>query len=290
MSIDQLTRIPLTAGRLIRPRRPAHADPVLLSVAVICTVLLALALLGPVLAPMPVDQTDILNASQGPSTQHLLGTDALGRDLLSRLLAGARPSLTAPSLIVVTSTVLGTTVAIFAAWHGGRVDRAISRVLDVMFTVPGLLVAVIAAAVLGTGFWVPVAALTVTYLPYIARIVRSAAIRECRLPYVEACRLAGLSSWRICTRHVLRNVAPLAVAQATLAFCWALMDFGAVSFLGLGLQPPAAEWGSMVNEGRADLLNGVVWESLGAGALIVIAAVSFNILGERLSARIGDGS
>ncbi|NUP47761.1 MAG: ABC transporter permease [Catenulispora sp.] len=290
MSLEQLTRLPLLAGRLVRPRRRGHADPVLIGCGLICAGLLALALIGPVLTPYPLDQTDILNASQGPSAEHLLGTDSLGRDLLSRLLAGARPSITAPAVIVLASTTLGVIVAVFAAWRGGRVDRVISRMLDVMFTVPGLLVAVIAAAILGTGFWVPVAALTVTYMPYIARIVHSAAIRECRLPYVEACQLAGLSSWRICTRHILRNIAPLAVAQATLAFAWALMDFGAISFLGLGLQPPAAEWGSMVNEGRADLLTGAIWESMTAGVLIVLAAVSFNILGERLAARIGDGS
>ncbi|MDP4502544.1 ABC transporter permease [Nonomuraea turcica] len=281
MSTAHLAPSPVLGGRL------ARNDLVLTVAGLLCAALVLLALFGPFLAPYPPDETDILAAGQGPSAQHLLGTDSLGRDLLSRLLAGARPSLMAPAVTVLISSVLGTAIAIAAAYHGGKVDRMTARVLEIMFAVPGVLVAVLAAAVLGTGLWTPVIALSLIYIPYVARVVRSAAVRECRLPYVEACRLAGLSGWRICTRHVLRNVAPLAVAQGTLAFGWALMDFGAISFLGLGVQPPQAEWGVMVNEGRPEMLDGALQQSLSAGLLIVLAVVSFNILGERLSTRIG---
>ncbi|MEU6408036.1 ABC transporter permease [Microbispora sp. NPDC046933] len=281
MSTAQIARSPALVKRL------ARHDLVLSATMLLCAILILLALVGPFVTPYPPDQTDILAAGQGPSALHPLGTDSLGRDLLSRLLAGARPSLLFPAITVLISSVLGTAIAIAAAWHGGRVDQVTARVLEIMFAVPGILVAVIGAAVLGTGPWMPVVTLSLVYIPYVARVVRSAAVRECRLPYVEACRLAGLSGWRICTRHVLRNVAPLTVAQATLAFGWALMDFGAISFLGLGVQPPQAEWGVMVNEGRPEMLDGALQQSLSAGLLIVLAVVTFNILGERLSARIG---
>lgn len=266
---------------------PTHRDRLLTIFGAIGGLLVLAALFGQFVAPYAPDQTDILAAAQGPSPRHLLGTDSLGRDILSRLLAGARLSFAGPAVIVLASSVLGTAIAIFSAWHGGWVDRAVARLLNVMFAVPGILVAVLAAAVFGVGFWAPVLALSLVYIPYVARVVRSAAVRECRLPYVEACRLAGFSAWRICTRHVLRNVAPVVVAQGTLAFGWALMDFGGVSFLGLGVQPPLAEWGVMVSDGRSDLLNGAVTQSVSAGLLIVLAVVSFNVVGERLSARIG---
>jgi peptide/nickel transport system permease protein len=278
---------PTVARRPELLTRVRRVDPVLAIFGALCGILVLTAVFGAVIAPYAPDQTDILAAGQGPSAQHLLGTDALGRDILSRLLVGARLSFAGPAVIVAVSCVLGTAVAIFSAWHGGWIDRIVSRLLDVMFAVPGILVAVLAAAILGAGFWAPVVGLSIVYVPYIARVVRSAAVRQRHLSYVEACQLAGLSAWHICTRHVLRNVAPLVVAQATLGFGWALADFGATSFLGLGVQPPQAEWGLLVSDGRSDLLSGSVQQSLCAGLLIVLAVVSFNIVGERLAARIG---
>lgn len=277
----------MDAGRLSSVARAGRADPVLTVFAVLCGLLVLLAIFGEALAPFAPDQTDILAAGQGPSAAHLLGTDSLGRDILSRLMAGARLSFAGPAIIVLVSSVAGTAIAIFAAWHGGWLDQLVSRGLNVAFAIPGILVAVLAAAIFGVGFAAPVIALSLVYIPYIARVIRSAALRQRHLPYVEACRLAGLSGWHIGTRHVLRNVAPLAVAQASMAFGWALADFGATSFLGLGVQPPRAEWGVLVSDGRSDLLNGAGQQSVGAGLLIVLTVVSFNIVGERLAARIG---
>jgi peptide/nickel transport system permease protein len=146
---------------------------------------------------------------------------------------------------------------------------------------------VLASAVFGAGFWAPVIALTIVYVPYYARVVRSAAVRECAMPYIEGLHLAGLSSWRISTRHILRNVSPMVLAQGTIAFGSALVDFAAVSFIGLGVQPPTSEWGLMVADGRAEILNGAPQQSLTAGACIVVTVVAFNVLGDRLSARTG---
>lgn len=252
-----------------------------------CAVLTALAAFGSVLAPYPVGQTDILAASQGPSAEHLLGTDSLGRDILSRALIGARLSFAGPLVVVFGCVVLGTALALFAAWHGGRIDRALNRFLNVMFAVPGILVAVLAAAVFGAGFWAPVTALALVYTPYAARVIRSAAVRERTMPYVEGLQLAGISSVSINLRHILRNVWPLILAQSTIAFGTALADFAAVSFIGLGVQPPAAEWGVMVADGRSEILDGAFQQSLVAGLCIVLTVVSFNVLGDRLTARFG---
>jgi peptide/nickel transport system permease protein len=272
----------------IRPKLLAvSSDKVLLVFGTLCGLLVLMAIFGPLLAPYPPSQTDILATSQGPSAQHVLGTDSLGRDILSRLLFGARLSFLGPGIIVVVSASCGTALAVAAAWRGGWVDNMLNRALNVMFAVPGILVAVLAAAVFGAGFWAPVLALSIVYIPYVARVVRSAAVKERHMPYIEACELAGLSAWRICTRHILRNVFPIVLAQATIGFGSALMDFGATSFLGLGVQPPNAEWGLMVSDGRSELLDGAVQQSLAAGTLIVLSVVSFNILGERLSSRIG---
>jgi peptide/nickel transport system permease protein len=185
----------------------------------------------------------------------------------------------------VLSTALGTAVAIAGTWIGGPFDRVMSRFMDTLFAFPGLLFAVLAVVAFGTGLTAPVIALSIAYTPYIARVIRAAAVRQRQLPYIEACQLLGYSSWRTATYHLLRNVRLLIVAQATLAFGYSLLDLAGLSFIGLGVQPPAAEWGLMVSEGDAALLNGYPYESLAAGAAIVITVVAFNVLGERLAAR-----
>lgn len=277
----------VVAGAATGVRARRRVDVLLVVSAGCCLALLAVALLGTWLAPYPPDQTDVLAASQGPGPQHWLGTDSLGRDVLSRALAGAALSFAGPLLIVLGSVVLGSTLGILAAWYGGWLDQLSNRLLNVMFAVPGLLVAVIASAVFGAGFWAPVIALILVYVPYAARIVRSAAVRERNQPYVEGLQLAGVSPLGINVKHVLRNVWPMVVAQATIGLGTALADFAAVSFIGLGVQPPAAEWGVMVAEGRAELLDGAPQQSMVAGLCIVVTVVSFNLLGDRLAARFG---
>lgn len=256
---------------------------------VLCAALVLLAAVGTWLAPYAPDETDVLAAGQGPTGAHWFGTDALGRDVLSRALVGARLSFVGPGIIVVVSSAFGTALAIVAAWNGGWIDRALNRLLNVVFAVPAVLVAVLASAVVGAGFWGPVTALALVYTPYCARVVRSAAVQQRTLPYVEGLELAGISTSRICSRHLLLNVAPIVLAQASIAFGSALIDFAAVSFIGLGVQPPTAEWGVMVADGRSELLDGAVQQSLVAGTCIVITVVAFNAFGDRLAARLGGG-
>lgn len=270
-----------------RPRpRGTSVGPALTGLTVLCAALVLLAIVGPYIAPYPPDQTDILATSQSASPAHWLGTDSLGRDVLSRLLVGARLTFTAAFVITFVSTVLGSFLALYAAWEGGWVDSFLNKVLNVMFAIPGILIALLAVAVFGKGFWPPVIALALVYVPYFARIVRSAAIRERGRAYVEAGELAGLSAWRINLFHIFRNVLPLVLAQATFSFASSLVEFGAISFLGLGVQPPDAEWGLMVAEGRSELLAGNPQVSLSAGIMIVVTVVAFNLLGERISTRM----
>jgi peptide/nickel transport system permease protein len=247
--------------------------------------LVAIALLAPLIAPQDPNALDPLAFNAPPSSTHLLGTDASGRDLLSRLIYGARLSLLGPALVVLLAMLAGTALAIVAAWRGGWVDTAVSRGFDIVFAFPGLLLAVTAVAMFGPGLIAPVIALTISYTPWIGRIVRAAAVGQRHLPYIAAASVQGFSGPAICRRHLLPNVLPIVVVQATLAYGYALVDLAAISFLGLGIQPPTAEWGLMVSTGESSIIEGHPAESLFAGAAIVLTVITFNLLGERLSQR-----
>lgn len=270
---------PRRAGRL------ARLDWVAVACAAFIVLVAVIAVLAPWIAPYDPSQVDVVQAYEGPSSQHLLGTDSLGRDLLSRLMYGARLSLIGPALIVVIATVAGTAVAIAAAWFGGWFDGVASRVLDILFAFPGLIFAVLAVALFGPGLAAPVIALSIAYLPYDGRILRSVALRERQLPYIQACYVAGLPTRTITTRHLLPNIMPFVLVQATLSFGYALVDLAAVSYLGLGVAPPTPEWGLMVANGQASILAGHPQESLYAGLMIVTTVVAFNLLGDRLATR-----
>jgi len=252
----------------------------------LCAVLLLVALLGPFLAPYAPDAADILAANQGPSTAHLIGTDSLGRDVLSRLLWGAQLSYAAAALIVVISIILGTSIALTSAWFGGAVDAASAGVLNVFIAIPGMLVAIIAVTILGPGFWAPVVAMALASAPYAARVLRSTAIQERHKAYIEALALSGVSTARI-NGHILRGISPIVLAQTTFGFGVALLEFGALSFVGLGVQPPTAEWGAMVIAGRTEMLAGNPQQTTAAGVMIVISVVAFSLLGERLQRTLG---
>jgi peptide/nickel transport system permease protein len=266
-------------------RRSRRVDWVMLVCATFIALIVLVALFAPLLAPHDPYEVDILASYQEPSADHPLGTDSLGRDLLSRLMYGARLSLFGPALIVVIATVAGTLLAVAAAWTGGWFDGVTSRVMDILFAFPGLIFALLAVAIFGTGLAAPVIALSIAYLPYDTRVLRSVALRERNLPYVEACYVQGLPTRAITLRHLLPNIMPFVVVQATISFGYALVDLAAVSYLGLGVAPPAAEWGIMVANGQASILTGHPQESVYAGLLIIATVVAFNILGDRLAQR-----
>jgi peptide/nickel transport system permease protein len=253
-----------------------------ISIAVV-TIALVAAIFGPLLAPQDPNATSLLDAFQPPSGDHFLGTDGSGRDIFSRLLAGARSSVLGPLAVAVLCTALGTFLGIVSAWRRGTVDRVVVRGMDVIFAFPGLLVAILAVAMFGKGLLAPAIALAIVYVPYVGRIVRSAALRERSLPYVEALTLQGLSVTRICVRHILPNIGEIVAAQAVIAFSYAVIDLAAINYLGFGIQPPQADWGSMVASGQSSILDGHYEEALFAGLCIVGLIVAVNVLGEAIS-------
>jgi peptide/nickel transport system permease protein len=173
-----------------------------------------------------------------------------------------------------------------AAWFGGWTDRVVSGLMDLVFGFPGLVLAVVGAAVFGAGLEIAVATLSLAYLPYIARIVRNAAMRERALPYVSALGMLGMPGRRICLRHLVPNLLPLVLVQATTSFGYTLLDIAAFSFIGLGSQPPTAEWGLMVANGSSGILSGRPEQSLYAGLAIVVFVVACGLLGSGLSRRL----
>jgi peptide/nickel transport system permease protein len=177
---------------------------------------------------------------------------------------------------------LGTVIAVIAAWRQGPLDTAISSGLDILFAFPGILLAVLAAAVFGASLTAAAIALSIAYMPYVARVLRGAALRERGQPYVAALEVQGVSGPSTCLRHIVPNMLPLIVAQGTIMFGWAMVDLAAISFLGLGVQPPTPNWGVMISENEPGILQGYPLPALAAGLCIVGVVIAFNVLGERL--------
>jgi peptide/nickel transport system permease protein len=271
-------------SRSVARRRRGFSLALIISAAVIVAAALV-AIAGPLIAPFNPDTPQLSQYFVGPTPDHLLGFDAQGRDVLSRLLYGARTSMIGPVAVTLICMTLGSLLAVTAAWRGGAYDAVISSGLDIVFAFPGILLAVLAAAVFGAGLVAPVLALSVAYTPYVARVLRGAALRERAQPYVAALEVQGASSIAICLRHLIPNMLHLIVAQATTLFGYAMVDLAAISFLGLGVQPPAADWGVMVSENQQGIIQGYPIPSLAAGLCIVVVVVAFNIFGERLYER-----
>lgn len=256
--------------------------PVGIASAVVIALAAFVACFGVLIAPYNPTVGNLTNAWVGPSASHLLGFDVDGRDVLSRLLAGTWTSMLGPLFVVGICIAAGTAIAIFAAWRGGAVDTFLSSGMDIVFAFPGILLAIVAAAVFGAGLTAASIALAIAYTPYVARVLRGAALRERNREYVAALEVQGVSSFRICLRHILPNIAPLIVAQATILFGYAMVTLAAISYLGLGVQPPAPNWGVMVSENQQGILTGAPFPALAAGICIVVVVIAFNLLGERL--------
>ena len=255
--------------------------------AAIIAVLVLVAIFAPLIAPADPNAVDLTNALQPPSADHLLGTDSSGRDILSRLIFGTRTSLFGPLIVVLISTLVGIALGMLAGYKGGIVDGGLTRTWDVMFAFPPLLLAIVIVAAFGPGFWTTTLAIAIVYIPLLARVVRSVVLVEREKAYVDACKVQGYSGMRVAFRHVLPNVAPAIVAQATLNFGYALLDLAGLAFLGLGVQPPTADWGQMLTTGRDSLILHSYGEVISASVAIAVTVVCFNLVGDALSRRAG---
>ncbi|WP_375386295.1 ABC transporter permease [uncultured Microbacterium sp.] len=283
----------MTAGSALAPRTRFSGLRIgsgLYWFAVIVLVLVvAGAILAPFIAPYDPDALDLANPYAGPSPVHWLGTDASGRDTLSRLLYGGRISLTGPAVTVVITTVVGMLLGLVAAWIGGPVDWVLTRIFDILFSFPGLLLAILFVAIFGAGGVSPVIAMCIAYIPYVARLVRSLVLSERSRPYVAAYRVQGFSGPWVALRRVLPNVSPTVLGQSGLNFGYVLMDLAALSFLGIGVQPPTSDWGSMVRDGAAGVLSGHPLPSLVPAVAVVVVVVCVNIVGQEFADRISGG-
>ena len=187
--------------------------------------------------------------------------------------------------MVLIAGAIAIALALAAAQIRGWFDIVTSRVLDIIFAFPGILLALVGVAVLGSGLTAAVGALSIAYVPYIARVVRGEALRQTSSLYVQSARLNGISGFSIATRHLIPNLLPLIVGQLTLSFGYATVDLASISFLGLGVQAPGSDWGLMVQEGQASIIRGYPQESLYAGILIILLVTSVTIVGDRLVSR-----
>jgi hypothetical protein len=227
-----------------------------------------------------LDQS-FVSASQGPSGEHLLGTDAFGRDVFSRVLVGARVSLSIGIVAPVIAAVSGVWFGMVAGYFGGWTDRLIARTSDLLMSFPTLLLGVMIAAALGPSFQSAVIAIAIALFPRFVRLARSASQVVRREPFIDASIAAGRTAPAIMIRHVLPNIGGSLIVALTLWIATAIRLEAALSFLGLGAQPPAPSWGNMIRDGMSDLV-GAPWPAACAGAAITIAVLAFNMVGDAL--------
>jgi peptide/nickel transport system permease protein len=239
------------------------------------------AIVGPFVTPFDPSAQDLALRLAAPTGSHPLGLDELGRDILARVLAGARISFLVGLTVVSVSASVGTLLGAVAGYFGGVLDDVISRVIDVLLAFPGLLLAIALVAVLGPSLGNVLFALTVIGWVGYARLVRGQVLRTRELEYVQAARALGAHTPRILWRHVVPSAIPAVVVQATLGMAGAIIGEAALSFLGLGVQPPTPSWGTMLNGGRAHLLD-APHLTIFPGLAIAVLVLGFNFLGDGL--------
>lgn len=251
--------------------------------AVVLLLITLIAILAPWVAPYDPTKVDILRTFQPPSGAHPLGTDSSGRDLLSRLMMGARTTLAGAAMVAVLAGLLGTAMGMFSGWYGGVVDSVLSRIMDLLFAFPGILLALVVVALFPPSLVTAAIALAISIAPFLARIVRGEVIRQRSEPYIQALIIQGLSTPRLWFRHLLPNISALVIAQVTVIFGYAMVGLATLSYLGLGVQPPTPDWGRMVADGQSRIQQGHPAESLLASLLIAITVVAVTVLGDRLT-------
>ncbi|HSV78272.1 MAG TPA: ABC transporter permease subunit [Ramlibacter sp.] len=250
-------------------------------------VLLLVALLAPWVAPHAPDATNSAAFLRPPawqaggSSQYLLGTDAIGRDILSRLIHGARLSLSIGLAVVLISVAVGIALGLVAGFARGMTEILIMRLMDIILTLPSLLLAIVIVAILGPGLLNAMLAVAVVVLPHYVRITRASVIAEVARDYVTAARVSGAGTLRLMFSEVLPNCAAPLIVQASLGVSTAILDAAALGFLGLGAQPPASEWGTMLADAREFVLR-AWWVVTFPGLMILAAVLAFNLLGDGL--------
>jgi peptide/nickel transport system permease protein len=262
--------------------RTLRTHPSLLVGLVILFVVAFMTIAGPYLTPYRPLKTNPEIMLQGPSSAHWMGTDSFGRDILTRVIYGAQLDLTIAFSVVAIALGIGVLVGMFAGYYGGMIDDVVMRLTDILLSFPSLILALAITAILGNSVTNVIIAIAVAYIPYFVRLTRGEVLSARELDYAEAARCVGNPGWRVMYLHLLPNCLTPALVQATLCLGWAILDASGLSFLGLGIRPPTPEWGVLVSEGARDIISGQWWTAFFPGAVIVVAAFSFNLIGDSL--------
>jgi peptide/nickel transport system permease protein len=245
-------------------------------------VVLVAALFGPWLAPFGVNEQNLTERLSPPNTTHWFGTDELGRDVFSRVVYGARVSLQVGVVSVGLSLVLGTAVGLVAGYKGGWLDAVLMRLMDIVFSFPVILLAIAIVAVLQPSLFNVMLAIAVVFTPILARVVRGSVLSVREEVHIRAVRSLGASDLRIVWRHVLPNVAAPIIVQTSLSLAFAILTEAALSYLGVGIQPPRAAWGADLQSSQAFLAAGGWWMAVFPGLAILFTVMAFNLLGDGL--------
>ena len=252
------------------------------SLLIILAIVIALVgILAPVIATHNPYESNLYDAFQPPSSEHIFGTDKLGRDVFSRVIYGTRISLSAALILVISIFTIGTSLGILAGYFGGIVDTIIMRVSDMMISFPGMVLAIAMAGIMGANVKNAVIAIMVVSWTKYARLSRSLVLKIKEADYIHAAKVNGCKTIHIITRHIMPNIIPTLIITATTDIGTMILELSSLSFLGFGAQSPEAEWGLMLNEGRAYMLD-CPWLMIYPGLAICIVVVVYNLLGDNL--------
>jgi ABC-type dipeptide/oligopeptide/nickel transport system permease subunit len=247
----------------------------------IVLLLIAIAILAPLLAPYAYDDTDLLSAWAPPSPEHWVGTDKLGRDILSRLLFGARTSLVVSVSVLAITFAVGVTLGMLAGYLGGFIDSIVSRLIDIIFAFPDIVFAILVTAVLGPSMLTVIVALSMVWWPGVARLTRALVQVQRNETFVEAAIVCGTPVARILLRHILPNIVPPLIVRASIGIGFIIMSEATLSLLGLGVQEPQPSWGSMIRDGL-EALRTDPYLALSGSAMVAVTIIGFNLLGDGL--------
>lgn len=270
-----------TEARRMSSWRLLASNPVTVTAAVVLVIVILVALLARWLAPSGINEVDVANALAAPSAANPFGTDELGRDVLSRVMIAAAASLQVAVVAVVFAFVVGVPIGIIGGYVGGWLDTILMRIVDVMFAFPVLLLALAIVAILQPGLATTMLAIGIVYTPIFARVARASTLSVRTEPYVQVAQTMGTPTRRILVRHILPNIAGPLIVQTSLSLAFAILSEAALSFLGLGIQPPDPSWGGMLFDAQG-FVHQAWWMSVFPGAAIFVTVLACNLLGDGL--------
>lgn len=249
--------------------------------SIIIIIFILAGLIGPYMCKYDPLKIDLMNTYGKPTKEHVLGTDSLGRDTFTRLVYGARITLTISVVSVFAGSLIGVIIGVIAGYYGGAIDSIIMRAIDILLAFPGLLLAIAIVAILGTGIQNTMIAIAIYSIPYIARLIRGEVIPIRESEFIQSCKVLGASDLRIIVFHILPNTVSIVVINTTLRLGTAILTSSSLSFLGLGVQPPNPEWGAMLSRAR-EVMRITPVAALVPGIAITLVVLSFSLIGDGL--------